>query len=83
MIRAHLATFPPRKEIMLETIHSIYNQVDKIFILLNEYDVVPQELTTFGNIEAVIPDYDQKDTGKFFFPPADDDVVFSIDDDII
>ncbi|MFV0410317.1 MAG: hypothetical protein ACK5LJ_11665 [Paracoccus sp. (in: a-proteobacteria)] len=83
MIRAHLATFPPRRKIMLETVACIIGQVDRLFIILNEYDEIPAELAGNGKIEALIPPGDTKDTGKFYFAPGDDDVVFTIDDDIL
>ena len=68
---------------MLETVQSIYKQVDRVFIVLNEYKNVPQELNLFGNIEAIIPNHNLKDTGKFYFSPDTNDIVFTIDDDII
>ncbi|MFS4438774.1 hypothetical protein ACMA5I_11220 [Paracoccaceae bacterium GXU_MW_L88] len=82
MIRAHLASFPPRANILAETVRSILPQVDHLFVALNGYAAVPEALTG-PKITAVIPERDLMDTGKFAFPPAPEDVVFTIDDDIL
>ncbi len=83
MIRAHLATFPIRSGILMQTVQSILPQVDRLFICLNDYDHVPEELAQEPKIEAMIPDRDLKDAGKFAFVPEPDDLVFTIDDDIL
>lgn len=83
MIRAHLATFPPRAGILMQTVASILPQVDRLCICLNGYDAIPDALAKDDRIEAMIPDRDLKDAGKFAFPPADDDIVLTIDDDIL
>jgi len=68
---------------MLQVIAKIAPQVDRVFVALNEYDEIPEALLKFRNVEAVIPKKDLKDAGKFAFPVALDDIVFTIDDDII
>jgi hypothetical protein len=78
-----MATFPARREIMLQVIKSISPQVDHLYVCLNEFDAVPTELEGFDNVTAVIPDSDQKDLGKFYFSAKPDDTVFTIDDDIV
>lgn len=83
MLRAHMATFPPRQSIMWDTIHSIAPQVDKLCVCLNEYTEIPARLMEIPNLEPMIPDQDLKDAGKFAFPAESDDIVFTIDDDII
>lgn len=83
MIRAHLATFPPRAPILMQTVASILPQVDLLCICLNDYSEVPAALAGQARIEVMIPDTDLKDAGKFAFPPAPGDVVFTIDDDIL
>ncbi len=82
MIRAHLATFPPRRRILRRVVDAILPQVDHLFVVLNGYDEVPGYLRKDGRVTAVIPDRDVKDAGKFWFEPAPDDIVFTIDDDI-
>ncbi|MTE00265.1 hypothetical protein GIY56_08195 [Paracoccus sp. YIM 132242] len=83
MIRAHLATFPARRAILADTIRSIAPQVDRLFLCLNDYDAIPAWLDGFANLHPMIPESDLKDTGKFAFDPQDDDLVFTIDDDIL
>lgn len=82
MIRAHLATFPERHAQLAEVLARMAPQVDHLTVVLNEYDAVPQSLSAYANVEAVIPDRDLKDAGKFWAKPAPDDIVFLIDDDL-
>lgn len=82
MIRAHLATFPPRAGILMQAVNSILPQVDRLCICLNGYDRVPEELGDLPKVQAMIPETDLKDAGKFAFPVGSDDLVFTIDDDI-
>lgn len=82
MIRAHLATFPPRRAAMLEVVRRIAPQVDHLFICLNEYQDVPEELEAFENVTCAIPEDNLRDVGKFYFEPAPDDWVITIDDDL-
>lgn len=83
MIRAHLATFPPRREILVETLESLSSQVDAVFVCLNEYTAIPDELSRFSNVHAFIPDSDLKDAGKFAPEVQPNDTVFTCDDDIL
>ena len=82
MIRAHLATFPPRRRLLRKTCEAILPQVDHLFVVLNGYEDIPGFLAKDPKVTAVIPDRDVKDAGKFWFTPAPDDIVFTIDDDI-
>lgn len=68
---------------MMRVIERIAPQVDRMFVCLNEYDEIPSELGRFGNVEAMIPDCDLKDLGKFTFKAEPEDIVFTVDDDII
>ena len=82
MIRAHLATFPPRRRLLRKTCDAILPQVDHLFVVLKDYDEVPGFLAKNPKVTAIIPDRDVKDAGKFWFTPAPEDIVFTIDDDI-
>jgi hypothetical protein len=82
MIRAHLASFPPRRRLLRKTCEAILPQVDHLFVVLNGYEEIPGYLAKDARVTAVIPDRDVKDAGKFWFTPAPDDIVFTIDDDI-
>ena len=83
MIRAHLATFPPRAGILMQAVRSILPQVDRLCLCLNGYDRIPEEIGDLPKVQAMIPEQDLKDAGKFAFPVAPDDLVFTIDDDIL
>jgi hypothetical protein len=82
MIRAHMATFPVRSDVLPRAIADICAQVDRLFLVLNEYLVIPDYIKSNPKVEAVIPAQDLKDVGKFYFPPAPDDIVFFVDDDV-
>lgn len=82
MIRAHLATFPPRRRLLRGAVEAMLPQVDHLFVALNQYPQVPGFLRRCDKVTAVIPERDLKDAGKFLFPPAPGDIVFTIDDDI-
>lgn len=80
-----LATVPGREEALKDTIRSIVNQVDKIFVYQNGFKCAIDDPT--GKVE-IISSLDTKidmgDAGKFFavdrFPNC---YYFSIDDDLI
>ena len=81
MIRGHMATFPLRRDVVERAVQSLLPQIDRLFVVLNEYET-PPAWADHPKIEAVIPDRDLKDAGKFYFTAAPDDVVFLVDDDI-
>ena len=82
MIRAHMATYPARSDILLASVAEISAQVDRLFLVLNEYAEIPPEVEANHKVEAFIPEEDYKDVGKFVFEPASDDIVFFVDDDV-
>ena len=83
MIRAHIATYPPREAMLRQSIMTIAPQVDLVSVCLNEYDKVPAFLSEIKNVEAFIPNVDHKDVGKFATTPRSDDLVFFVDDDLL
>lgn len=83
MIRAHLATYPLRSGILMQTVETILPQVDLLCICLNIYKTIPDELRDLDKVQAVIPEQDLMDAGKFLFSARPDDIVFTIDDDIL
>ncbi|QPH52862.1 hypothetical protein [Pontivivens ytuae] len=58
-------------------------QVDRINLVLNEYNEVPDELAGVPNLNPIIPADNTRDTGKFMPDVEDADLVFLIDDDQI
>lgn len=82
MIRAHMATFPVRSDVLQRAVADISAQVDSLFLVLNEYHEIPGFIAENPRVTATIPEHDLKDVGKFFFEPADNDIVFFVDDDV-
>lgn len=80
---ATMATFPKRVNNLERVILSIAGQVDEIHICLNEFEAVPDFLVDVPNAFPHIPELDYKDVGKFIFEFSKDDIIFTVDDDII
>lgn len=83
MIIANLATYPPRAEFLPNVVDAISPQVDQMNIVLNEYDSVPEFLSGYKNVNALVPDHDTKDAGKFFPDCTQAEYVVLIDDDLV
>lgn len=82
MIISNIATYPGRSTTLPAVIEALYQQVDILNLILNEYAAVPEWVQQYPNVRAVIPAQDLKDTGKFLPAWQDDDMVFLADDDI-
>ncbi len=82
MIVANMATYPPRRDSMLEAVRSLAAQVDVLNLVLNEYPEAPAELRAFPNVNPILPEHDTKDTGKYLPQASAEDIVFTVDDDI-
>ncbi len=82
MIVANLATYPARKNHLRQVVAAISPQVDRLNIVLNEYDAIPQYLSRYTNVHGIIPDHDTKDAGKFYPDTTGATYVVLIDDDI-
>ena len=83
MIVANLATYPPRRRNLMRVVADIAPQVDRLNVILNQYDRVPEALSAFGNVVPLIPGEDTKDTGKFYPDVSGAQWVFMVDDDIL
>lgn len=81
-IRAQMATFPARKDVFRRVVDVILPQVDRLVIVFNDYETPPAGIEDDPRIEAITTDVDTRDLGRFFDPPAPDDIVFLIDDDL-
>lgn len=79
---AHLATFPPREQLLRANIVRLRALFARVTICLNGYGSVPEFLQGDAGIDAFIPPTDLKDTGKFA-RTAGSGLHFLIDDDII
>lgn len=82
MIIANLATYPPRAEVLQSVVEAIAPQVDKLNVVLNQYDEIPGFFSAHDNVHPQIPDRDQKDVGKFYPDVSGAEYVFLIDDDL-
>lgn len=80
---ANLATYPPRHASMLDVVRALAPQLDRLNVVLNEYEQVPQDLDAFSNVVGILPEHDTKDAGKFLPDVSDADYVFLVDDDLI
>jgi len=84
-IFAGMATMPSRLESLEETINSIINQVDKLYVYLNEFSHKPGFLNhpKIFSIHSENAFGDLGDAGKFYCAGLNDGYFFTIDDDII
>lgn len=82
MIVANLATYPARKEQLRQSLPVISAQVDRVNLVLNEYESVPAWLRDFDNVHPHLPDEDYKDVGKFVFNTPEADAILLLDDDL-
>lgn len=83
MIVANLATYPARQGHILDVVQAIAPQVDRLNVVLNEYDGLIESLSAFDNVSQIIPPEDTKDVGKFYPDITGAKYVFLIDDDLV
>lgn len=78
-----IASLPDREDCLEDTIHSLYDQVDKIIVGLNNYDKIPFFLK-MKKIESYLLDNSLGDAAKFYkVDEYTNDYYFACDDDII
>lgn len=78
-----IASLPDRVECLEETIFSLYDQVDKIIVGLNNYTEIPVFLS-MRKIESYLLDNSLGDAAKFYkIDEYNNDYYFACDDDII
>lgn len=82
MIVANMATFPARADQIESAVRRLAPQVDRLNLVLNEYDEIPSWCGAIPNLDARIPDRDRKDINKFWPCVDADDIVFLVDDDL-
>lgn len=83
MIVANLATYPARRAGLAAVVASLAPQVDRLNLVLNQYEAPLDELAGFANLNQIIPSEDTKDTGKFYPDTTGADWLFCADDDIL
>lgn len=78
-----IASLPDREECLEETIHSLYDQVDKIIVGLNNYKEIPYFLK-LKKIDCYLLDNSLGDAAKFYkIDDYQNNYYFACDDDII
>lgn len=83
MIVAHMATYPPRRQSMLDAVARLVPQVDRLTVVLNQYADVPDEFQKWQNVEGVLLPRNLLDLGKFYPDCKTAEWVFLVDDDLI
>jgi hypothetical protein len=81
MISFNIASTPDRVDLLINTVHSIIDQVDVVNICLNNYESNPFE----GNpkVNVIFADNRLGDAGKFMFIEESKGYYFTGDDDLI
>jgi hypothetical protein len=83
MIACGIATVPTRKDMLLRVVDSIITQVDILYVALNNYTEVLQELRDNPKIHCELLDNSLGDSAKFLHVNDTDGVYLSIDDDLL
>ncbi len=81
MISFNIASIPDRVDLLINTVHSIIDQVDVVNICLNNYEVNPFE--GYDKVNVVFSNNALGDGGKFLFVSQIDGYYFTGDDDLI
>jgi len=80
---AHIASIPSRQESLRQCVRSIYNQVDKVYVMLNGYSEVPSFLRELRFVNYELLDNSLADSAKFLHVSDDDGFCVLLDDDLI
>ena len=83
MIIANLATYPARRGGLEPIVRTLAGQVDRMNVVLNEYNEELPELKAFDNVVQILPGHDTKETGKYFPDVSSAKYVLLVDDDIV
>jgi hypothetical protein len=75
-----IASIPEREEMLKKTVESLRNQVNDLYIALNNYDHTPEFL---HDCHVVLLDNKMGDAGKFFFTEIIKGYILTCDDDLI
>lgn len=77
-----IASIPTRKENLIKVIGSLIDQVDELYVALNNYSEIPQELRDNPKIHCDLLDNRYGDGAKFYHVSDVDGYYFSADDDL-
>jgi len=81
MISFNIASIPTRLDMLVNTVHSIIDQVDVVNICLNKYWFNP--FVGYKKVNVIFSDNKLGDAGKFKFMDGFNGYYFTGDDDII
>ena len=83
-----MATFPPRREGLIESVHRLLPQCDVMHVYLNGYSTVPTELPKDPKLDLILAGPgcrmpDMGSHGKFYWIGDEPGYYCSVDDDIL
>lgn len=77
------SSIPFRKDCLVKSVQSIYDQVDEINLFLNNYPEVPEELNLDKVVNIVMSNNAIGDAGKFYWADKVEGYYLACDDDIL
>ena len=83
MITAQIATLPDRETMLWQTVKSLYNQVDQLWIMLNGHKEEPRIPDPSGKIHYELLDNSLGDAAKVLNFNDREGFVFLCDDDLV
>jgi len=83
MITAQIASLPARVETLRLTVNSLIDQVDLLFVGLNNYVAVPDFLENNRKIISILMDNSLGDAAKFYDIDQRSGYVLTCDDDLV
>ncbi len=82
-ISVGVASVPARKKNLIRVVGSLVGQSDEIYVALNNYPEIPQELLGDDRIKPILCDNRIADGYKFIGVDSTDGVYLSADDDLL
>ncbi len=83
MITAQIASLPERADTLEKTVDSLIDQVDMVFVALNNYEKVPSFLENNRKIVSILMDNTLGASAKFYDADKRSGYVFTCDDDLV
>ena len=78
-VSVNIASIPSRVDLVVETIHSVIDQCDRINLMLNGYKVNPYP---HPKVNAIYLNNEKGDAAKFFCCNSEDGYMLFLDDDL-
>lgn len=83
MVRLGIATLKVREESFKQVIESVYDQVDEIVAVLNNYTEVPEWISMLDKIDPYLSDNSYGDAGKIMGTQGYSGYYTTLDDDLL